>query len=1187
MMQAKQTKPVLSWHVCLACVMPLCVFLFLSACYNPPDNSVTDRLNEISYAYHYRNLDSTRVYAERALKSSDGYDAGKAEALNNLVFVSIAKMDYGNAYRLLDSITKITDNQIELLVADIYYMRLCQRESRNKEFYDYHGKASQRIKRINEEKNILNGHLKRRMTYADTEFNIVTSTYYYYVGLEQLSAKALSEISPEGEIRTDTAQLLAYYYNIGSGGMLTGGTQEEIYQQEFDYLLSCYIIAKRSRYIFWEANALQAISEHLQVARYRNRLIADNMPSVRLINTDNMPDSLIAGNLAQRSLELFKEYGDVYQTAGVYRTLAQCYWLINDYPSAIICLDKALNENKAMEQAPNLIASVREQLSVVYSAMDDKPNSDYNRNLYLDMQEHTRQDMALEARAEQLGRSSVILNRMITAIVIMIITVLVLLYIFDRLRARRYNGDFLRSLLEPLKEWQRRNSVYMKKLEEHYEAACEEYSIKRTDVIKNKRRNLEQRAKISLVNGITPFVDRIINEINLLKRENDGEDIKRERYEYIRELTDKINDYNTVLTEWIQLKQGELRLQIETFRLNDLFDIVRKNSMSFRLKGIEFTVEETGVNIKADKILTLFMINTLADNARKFTGKGGKVRVSSLPTEKYVEISVTDTGIGIGKEKLARLFDRNPIRNGVENMRRTMSHGFGLINCMGIINKYRKTSRLFDVCMIAAESVEGRGSRFFFRLPVGIVKMLACLLISSVSFPLQAKENVTTTLGKAASFADSAYFCNINAEYGKTLSFADSCRKYLNKHYLDSHPENRKILMKQEGDITETAPEIQWFQNGVNTDYDIIMSIRNESAVAALALHQWSLYRYNNKVYTQLFKEVTADWHLGEYCRIMQVSESNKNVAIVILLLLFFMIFPSYYFLYYRHYLYYRFCVEQVRRINGILLDDTGPDRKLEEIRKIKTDRFPKDLLDIVVQITDALKNSVGIYMTRQTDIELVEDESRRAQYEKERLYVCNNVLDNCLSTLKHETMYYPSRIRQLIDSPDKDMDSITELAAYYKELYTILSMQAMRQVESVKATCRPIRLSEIMEDTDSDTVVLGDEDMLAYLFEILQKINGKERIHASLQGEDGRYVKIRIRMTALKLTAERCAGLFYPTSENLPYLLCRQIIRDTGEASNMRGCGIIAEPTENGVGITITLAKYTNYNKGRKYGQV
>lgn len=68
-------------------------------------------------------------------------------------------------------------------------------------------------------------------------------------------------------------------------------------------------------------------------------------------------------------------------------------------------------------------------------------------------------------------------------------------------------------------------------------------------------------------------------------------------------------------------------------------------------------------------------------------------------------------------------------------------------------------------------------------------------------------------------------------------------------------------------------------------------------------------------------------------------------------------------------------------------------------------------------------------------------------------LYISNSVLDNCLSTLKHETMYYPSRIRRLIDSQPDDVDSLKELVDYYKSLYSLLSAQAMEQVEgNIKA---------------------------------------------------------------------------------------------------------------------------------------
>ena len=57
---------------------------------------MTDKLNTISYEYHYRNIDTSLVYAQRAYNASKSmdYSAGEAEALNNLAFVYMAKMDY-------------------------------------------------------------------------------------------------------------------------------------------------------------------------------------------------------------------------------------------------------------------------------------------------------------------------------------------------------------------------------------------------------------------------------------------------------------------------------------------------------------------------------------------------------------------------------------------------------------------------------------------------------------------------------------------------------------------------------------------------------------------------------------------------------------------------------------------------------------------------------------------------------------------------------------------------------------------------------------------------------------------------------------------------------------------------------------------------------------------------------------
>ena len=117
-----------------------------------------------------------------------------------------------------------------------------------------------------------------------------------------------------------------------------------------------------------------------------------------------------------------------------------------------------------------------------------------------------------------------------------------------------------------------------------------------------------------------------------------------------------------------------------------------------------------------------------------------------------------------------------------------------------------------------------------------------------------------------------------------------------------------QLLMHDIKDAALMAPEILWLHDSVATNYQIILDIRNESAVAALALHEWDLYHYNNKVYTQLFKELSADNSLADYCSMMrQQSQSNKRIAIILLILILMLIVPAYYMLYYRHRLYNRF----------------------------------------------------------------------------------------------------------------------------------------------------------------------------------------------------------------------------------------------------------------------------------------
>ena len=1064
----------------------LTVVLLLSAC-RQTSSTETDRLNDVAFDWHYRNIDSTEHYARLALKASTHYADGQAEALNNLAFARLVRMDYDGAQRLLDTIPLTTDNQLELLVASVQQMRLCQRCSRNRDFYDHREKAVQCLQRINEERASLDQRQNVRLLYAESEMAIVTSTYFYYVGLERQAAETMLSITED--VKRDTAQWLNYLYNVGAGGTITTGTQEYINQTEFDHLMRCFLMARQAGYPFFVANSLEALAEHIIEPAWRERLIADNLPAIKFLNPQGVGDDELPLWLAEEALDIFQGYGDTYQIAGAYHTMASCHLARGDAESALRCLEQALADTLIM-QAPDLVASIREQMSVAYAAIDEKPLSDYNRNLYLDLQEQTRQDRQLEARAGQLEASLRQLNLLLWAV-----------------------GAFLAlvTVMSALLYWRKKSQKSNpsdSQLHESEEELDEQLAMARLSVEKGERRHLEQRAKVSLVCGITPLIDRMLHTINHAHRASGN---GQWSMDYVCELTDEISLQNEVLTHWIQLRQGEISLHIETFPLNDLFNMVGKSQRSFGLKGITLNVKPTTALVKADRVLTLFMLNTLADNARKFTPEGGTVTINATETENYVEVAVTDNGIGMTPDQLAAALSPHTPHLSSPNS----SHGFGLMNCKGIIEKYRKMSHIFDVCLLSAESTEGKGSRFYFRLPRGAAKphptlshksLVALIGLFTLSFSAIAQPD--SHLAKASIFADSAYFSNINGTYEKTLVFADSCRNHLNSHYRLQHPEGTDTLVAL-GDPSVTSPELAWYYNGVQTNLNIVLDIRNESAVAALALHQWQLYNYNNRIYTRLMKELSADSTLADHCRKMQQSQANKQVAIILLVVL-----------------------------------------------------FAAIVMALLWQLLLSVKRQARRQQEQQEQLELKSDELHRLQQEENAVYVSNAVLDNTLSTLKHETMYYPSRIRQMLQlqGTGNNYKAVKEVVAYYRELYAILSQQSTEQTSKARLHLKPLAHD-----------ILGDDNLVRFLFDIIRKENGQQQLNINYNIRDEKYVECTVSMPSLHRT-----DLFTPDNEaNIPWLLCRQIVRDHGEATNRRACAITAEKAENGdTNIIITLPR-------------
>ena len=541
------------------------------------------------------------------------------------------------------------------------------------------------------------------------------------------------------------------------------------------------------------------------------------------------------------------------------------------------------------------------------------------------------------------------------------------------------------------------------------------------------------------------------------------------------------------------------------------------------------------------------MLNTLADNARKFTPEGGQVTITAEVCDEYVELSVADTGVGLSSEDISHILKEKVYDAGIigqslsADWRERKGNGFGLLNCKGVIDKYRKTSPFFEVCSMGIDSKVGEGSRFWFRLPKGVRRMLmilCILLLQGVN--AFASDIHSSLLTRASIFADSVYYANVNGRYQDALIYGDSALHYLNMHHCQYAVEYIDTLSSASG---ETDVETRWWLSDYATDYHVLLDVRNELAVANLALHRLSEYRYNNRIYNNLYKLVSEDRSLIDYCNRMQRYYSNTSVAIIICLLL----------------------------VVGYLF----------------------------VIIYTYMGRLTKAYRT----IENVEDDERRARHEESRLHVQNMVLDNCLSTLRHETIYYPNRIEQLVNHFDNadDCRQIRDLIDYYRMTFVTLANCASRQLEEVTfrrsvvaidalfsraakyhAKRYPHATSSFVVDL-CDDFVLCDEVLVDFLLE--QLIDASlvcsvdDELYLTAKSDDD-FVRVSLVNQSRTLAPETLQTLFHPlrTGGNdmlgNEYLVCRQVIREHDAHFNHIGCRIKAEIAEEGYVVWFTLPR-------------
>ena len=152
-------------------------------------------------------------------------------------------------------------------------------------------------------------------------------------------------------------------------------------------------------------------------------------------------------------------------------------------------------------------------------------------------------------------------------------------------------------------------------------------------------------------------------------------------------------------------------IRSQTDKLGRLFDTVAQ-----AMSGIVYAAEKKGIAVSVDcpEDLTVFhdskwtseALFNLLDNAVKYTPAGGKIAVSVVLWEMYVEIKVTDTGKGISESNQAAIF-RRFYRE--EEVHEQQGVGIGLYLAREIVTRQGG--------YIKVVSEPGKGSEFSIMLP--------------------------------------------------------------------------------------------------------------------------------------------------------------------------------------------------------------------------------------------------------------------------------------------------------------------------------------------------------------------------------------------------------------------------------------------------------------------------------------
>ena len=292
--------------------------------------------------------------------------------------------------------------------------------------------------------------------------------------------------------------------------------------------------------------------------------------------------------------------------------------------------------------------------------------------------------------------------------------------ITDRIKAQTILKQLNNKLKQQNKEYEKLNNDLNKSMEQIRQINRE------LEIAKHKAEESDRLKSAFLANmshEIRTPMNGILGFSSLL---NNTELTDKERLSYIniidtsgKRLLNIIND----LIDISKIEAGQMQVRLSECNVSKhINELNRFFSLEARQKGLELICQKTNVSeppvITTDVAKFNAIFTNLLKNAIKYTQKGN-ITFGFTPKGKYLEFFVKDTGIGIPENRIKAIFDRF-VQADIEDRDAYEGAGLGLAITRAYVEMLGGK--------IWVNSAEGKGSTFYFTLPVGGDKTITPLI---------------------------------------------------------------------------------------------------------------------------------------------------------------------------------------------------------------------------------------------------------------------------------------------------------------------------------------------------------------------------------------------------------------------------------------------------------------------------